>query len=162
YDETAVIAAVAPQDFLRREKELLVLAKNWMPRLPLKKVDILIIDEIGKNISGSGMDTNIVGRKYSEHKATDKDSVSGKTIFVRGLTEATHGNAGGLGLAEFTNQRTLDAVDRRITAINAITGGHAPGAAMPIGFDTDHEVLENAFPTIGLTDPENAKVVHIS
>lgn len=162
YDETALIAAVPAHDFVRREKELLVLAKNWMPRLPFKKIDLLIIDEIGKNISGSGMDTNVVGRKYNDHRATEKDSVAVKTIFIRGLTEATHGNACGLGMSEFTNQRTIDAVDRRITAINAITGGHSPAAAMPIAFETDREVLENALPTIGLTDPENARIVHIS
>jgi hypothetical protein len=162
YDETALIAGVAAHDFLRREKELLVLAKEWMPRLPFSKVDLLIVDEIGKNISGSGMDTNVIGRKYNDHRATEKDSVNVKTIFVRGLTEVTHGNACGLGMAEFTNQRTIDSVDRRITAINAITGGHAPAASIPIAFDTDREVLENALPTIGLTDPENARVVHIS
>lgn len=162
YDETALVAAVHPQDLLRREKELLIIAKQWMPRLPFKKVDLLIIDEIGKNISGSGMDTNVVGRKYNDHKATEKDGVAVKTIFIRGLTEATHGNACGLGMCEFTNQRTVDSVDRRITAINAITGGHAPAAGIPIAFETDREVLENALPTIGLTDPENARVVQIS
>src|SRR5215471_13608673 len=103
YDETALVAAVAPRDFLRREKELLVLAKQWMPRLPFKKVDLLIVDELGKNISGSGMDTNVIGRKYNDHRATEKDGVAVKTIFVRGLTAATHGNACGIGMAEFTN-----------------------------------------------------------
>jgi hypothetical protein len=162
YDETALIAAVAPQDFLKREIELLVLAKQWLPRLPFPKIDLLIVDELGKNISGSGMDTNVIGRKYNDHRATDRDSVAVKTIFVRGLTEATHGNACGIGMAEFTNNRTIASVDRRITAINAITGGHAPSAALPIAFETDRDVLENAFPTIGLTDPENARVVQIS
>src|SRR5262249_54022195 len=97
YDETALISAVRPNEFQRREKELLVLAKQWMPRLPFRKIDLLIVDEIGKDISGAGMDTNVVGRKYNDHKATEKDSASVKTIFVRGLTEATHGNACGLG-----------------------------------------------------------------
>jgi hypothetical protein len=162
YDETALIAAVAPHEFLKRESELLVLAKQWMPRLPFAKVDLLIVDELGKNISGSGMDTNVIGRKYNDHRATDKDSVSVKTIFVRGLTTATHGNACGIGLAEFTNNRTIASVDRRITSINAITGGHAPAASLPIAFETDRDVLDAAFPTIGLTEPENARVLHIS
>ncbi len=162
YDETGLIAAVAPHEFLKRETELLVLAKQWMPRLPFPRVDLLIVDELGKNISGSGMDTNVIGRKYNDHRATDRDSVAVKTIFVRGLTEATHGNACGIGLAEFTNNRTIASVDRRITAINAITGGHAPAASVPIGFETDRDVLEAAFPTIGLTDPENARVLQIS
>jgi hypothetical protein len=162
YDETALIAAVAPHDFLRRERELLVLAKQWMPRLPFKKVDLLIVDELGKNISGSGMDTNVIGRKYNDHRATENDSVAVKTIFVRGLTEATHGNACGIGLAEFTNNRTIAAIDKRITAINAITGGHVPSASLPVSLETDREVLEAAFPTIGLTQPERARVLHIS
>ena len=68
----------------------------------------------------------------------------------------------GIGMAEFTNDRTIASVDRRITAINAITGGHAPSASLPISFDTDREVLEAAFPTIGLTVPERARVLHIS
>jgi hypothetical protein len=162
YDETALIAGVAPQDFLKCEKELLVLAKKWMPRLPFKKVDLLIVDELGKNISGSGMDTNVIGRKYNDHRATEKDDVAVKTIFVRGLTEATHGNACGIGMAEFTNDRTIAAIDRRITAINAITGGHVPSASLPVSLATDREVLEAAFPTIGLTEPEQARVLHIS
>jgi hypothetical protein len=162
YDETALIEAVPSHDFLERETELLVLARQWMPRLPFPRVDLLIVDELGKNISGSGMDTNVIGRKYNDHRATEKDSVSVKTIFVRGLTEATHGNACGIGMAEFTNDRTIAAVDRRITAINAITGGHAPSASLPISFDTDRHVLEAALPTIGLTEPEHARILHIS
>lgn len=162
YDETAQIAGVLPADFGRRERELLVLAKNWMPRLPFKKVDLLIVDELGKDISGSGMDTNVIGRKYNDHRATERDSVAVKTIFVRGLTTATHGNSCGLGMAEFTNQRTIDSVDRRITAINAITGGHAPAAALPIAFPTDREALDAALTTVGLAAPEAARVVHVS
>lgn len=162
YDETALLEAVAPTDFLEREKELLRLAKDWMPRLPFEKIDLLVIDEIGKNISGSGMDTNIIGRKYSDHAATDTDDVSCKRIFVRGLTEETHGNACGLGMAEVTNRRTIASVDQNATAINALTGGHPSAAALPISFETDRECIEAVIPTIGLTDPEEAGVVQIS
>ena len=162
YDETALIAAVPPDQFSSRERELLVLARQWMPRLPFHKIDLLIVDELGKNISGSGMDTNVVGRKYNDHRATEKDEYKVKTIFVRGLTEATHGNACGLGMCEFTNTRTVQQVDRRITAINAITGGHCPAAQIPIAFDTDAEVIDQALTTIGLTPPERARVVQIS
>ena len=161
YDETGLIAAVAPEEFFPREKELLVLAKQWLPRLPFRKVHLLIIDEIGKNISGTGMDTNVIGRKYNDHRATDLDDTSVRTIFVRGLTEATHGNATGIGIAEFTNTRTVNQIDRKITAINSITGGHAPAAATPISYDTDREVLENALTTIGLATDKDAKVIQI-
>lgn len=162
YDETALLEAVAPTDFLQREKELLCLAKDWMPKLPFPKVDLLVIDEIGKNISGSGMDTNVIGRKYSDHAATDTDDVSCKRIFVRGLTEETHGNACGLGMAEVTNRRTIESVDQNATAINALTGGHPSAAALPISFETDRECIEAVIPTIGLTDPEAAGVVQIT
>lgn len=161
YDETGLIAAVAPEEFFQREKELLVLAKQWLPRLPFRQVHLLIIDEIGKNISGTGMDTNVIGRKYNDHRATDRDDTSVRTVFVRGLTEATHGNACGIGIAEFTNTRTVNSIDRRITAINSITGGHAPAAAIPIWYDTDREVVENALTTIGLATSERAKVIQI-
>lgn len=161
YDETGMIAAVPPHAFFEREKELLVIAKKWLPRLPFRKVHLLIVDEMGKNISGTGMDTNVVGRKYNDHRATELDDTAVRTIFVRGLTEATHGNACGIGIAEFTNTRTVNQIDRRITAINSITGGHAPAAAVPIAYDTDREVLENALTTIGLTTADKAKVIQI-
>ena len=161
-DETALLEAVAPENFVEREKELLKLAKQWMPRLPFKDVGLLIIDEIGKNISGSGLDTNVVGRKYNDHRATENDDVSVKRIFVRGLTYETHGNACGLGMAEFTNSRTVESVDHKITAINSLTGGHPSAAMIPVHYDSDREVLDAAFPTVGLAEPENARVIHIS
>lgn len=162
YDETGLIQAVRPEEFFVKERELLILAKQWLPRLPFNKVDILIIDEMGKNISGTGMDTNVIGRKYNDHKATELDHVAVRTVFVRSLTEATHGNATGIGIAELTNTRTINQVDRRITAINCLTGGHAPAAALPIAFDTDREVIDNALNTIGLTPPEKARIVQIT
>jgi hypothetical protein len=162
YDESGLIAAVAPADFLQREKELLVIAKEWMPRLPFDKIDLLVVDEIGKNISGSGMDTNVVGRKFRDHAATDKDSVSCKRIFIRGLTEETHGNACGLGIAEFTNQRTIDSVNLDATRINALTGGHPTAAALPVALPSDREVIEAALQTVGLVEMDQTRVVQIS
>lgn len=161
YDETALIEAVPPEKFLEREKELLKLAVQWLPRLPFPYCDLLIIDQIGKNISGTGLDTNVVGRKYNDHAATDKDSVRCKRIFVRGLTEETHGNATGIGIAEFTNQRTADAIDRKITAINCITGLHPTAAMIPIAYETDREAVSNALHTCGLVEPPHSKVIQI-
>jgi hypothetical protein len=162
YDETGMIAAVAPSDFYEREVELLKTATAWMPRLPFQKIGLLIIDEIGKNISGSGMDTNVVGRKYNDHKATENDTVEVRRIFIRGLTEATHGNACGLGMAEYTNRRTVDSVDRNITQINSLTGNHPSAAAIPAWYETDREVIDNALQTVGYVEPENARVVQIA
>jgi len=161
YDQTGLIEAVSPEMFFERESSLLKTSIEWLPRLPFKAVDLLIVDEIGKNISGSGMDTNVIGRKFNDHRATEKDPVAVKLIFVRGLTPETHGNACGIGLAEFTNRRTVEQIDKRITAINCITGGHAPAGMIPIHFESDRDVMTNGLPLIGLTAPDQAKIVQI-
>jgi hypothetical protein len=161
YDETACIEAVAPDQFEEREKALLVLAKKWLPRLPFQKADLLLIDEIGKNISGTGMDTNVVGRKYLDHRARDDEFPKIRQIIIRGLTEATHGNATGIGLAEFALSRAIEAMDVEVTRTNCLTGGHATGAMIPIHYPTDRQVLDVALPGIGLTDPEQARLMWI-
>jgi hypothetical protein len=161
YDKTAKIKAVAPHEFEDREKELLVQAKEWMPRLPFKTCDILLLDQIGKNISGSGMDTNVVGRKFFDHVAAEQEWPKVKKIVIRDLTEATHGNACGIGMAEFCRSRVVEKMDARITRINCLTGGHPTGAMIPLDYPTDRECLDAALPTIGLTEPPQAKLMWI-
>ncbi len=161
YDETAKIEAVAPERFETREKELLVLAKQWMPRLPFRHVDVLLIDEFGKNISGSGMDTNVVGRKFLDHRAGDDEFPKVKRIIIRSLTEETHGNAAGIGGAEFCSKRVSEQIDMDITRINCLTGGSPVGAMLPVCLDTEREVLDSALSTVGLVAPENAGVLWI-
>ena len=161
YDETAKLKAVGPNEFEEREKELLVLAKQWMPRLPFKQADLLVVDQIGKNISGSGMDSNVVGRKFLEHRAGDDEWPKVRTIFLRGLTEETHGNATGIGMAEFALTRAVDAMDIAITRRNCITGGSPTGAMIPLHYQTDQEVLEATLPEMGLTAVPDTKVMWI-
>ncbi len=162
YDETALIEAVAPENFYEREKALLKQARDWLPRLPFPDADLLIIDRIGKNISGTGMDTNVVGRKYNDHAPTDLDDARVRRIFIRGLTEETHGNACGIGLAEFTTRRAAEQVDAEITKVNCVTAGHPTAAMLPIVYETDREAIEGALLTVGLTPPEKARVIHIA
>jgi hypothetical protein len=159
YDQTAKIQAVAPHEFEDREKELLVLAKAWIPRLPFKTCDILLLDQIGKNISGSGMDTNVVGRKFNDHVAAEHEWPKIKRIIVRDLTEATHGNATGIGMAEFCRSRCVEKMNVKITRINCLTGGHPTAAMAPLDYPTDRQCLDEALPTIGLTEPPNAKLM---
>ncbi|HCL30247.1 MAG TPA: [Fe-S]-binding protein [Candidatus Latescibacteria bacterium] len=161
YDQTAMIEAVAPERFAEREKELLVLAKKWMPRLPFDRVDLLVIDAMGKNISGSGMDTNVVGRKYNDHAAAEKEFPKVTRILVRGLTPETHGNAAGIGMAEYCHKRLVDGIDMEATVINCMTGNAPSGAAIPVHFATDSECLEKALQTVGFVEPENAKVLRV-
>jgi hypothetical protein len=161
YDETALIRAALPADFEPVEEELLTTARKWLPQLPLRQADLLIIDEIGKNISGSGMDTNVVGRK----RAHRHDSTSGqpdfRLIYVRSLSEKTHGNATGLGLADFTRKSVVDALNYKATVINCLTAGYPEGADIPVHFESDREILEAALMIIGLRHPHEARILHI-
>lgn len=161
YDETAKIQAVGSHEFEERERELLVLAKSWIPRLPFKTADILLVDQIGKNISGAGMDTNVIGRKYNDHVAWPDEWPKVKRIVVRDLTDATHGNATGIGIAEFCRTRCIEKMDKRITRINCLTGGHPTAAMLPIDYGADREILDAALPTIGLTEPPDARLMWI-
>lgn len=161
YDETAKIEAVASTRFFEREPALLALARQWMPRLPFDRVDLLIVDEIGKNISGAGLDTNVVGRKFFDHVAAVDEFPKVKRIFVRGLTEATHGNAAGIGMAEFCSRRVLEQIDYQITKINCVTGGHPTGAMTPLHYDTERETVDVALSTIGLRPLEQMRILWI-
>ena len=116
---------------------------------------------MGKNISGSGMDTNVVGRKYHNHAAAKKEYPKVKRIMVRGLSDATHGNATGIGIAEFCTRRALEKIDVEATRINCLTGSHPTAAMIPLDYPTDRAAIETALPTIGLTAPVAAKLLWI-
>lgn len=160
-DETARIEAVEPERFEERERELLLLAREWMPRLPFPTAELLLIDEIGKNISGTGLDTNVVGRKFLDHRAAEQEQPKIRYLAVRALTPATHGNATGIGLAEFCRSRVVRELDVKATRINCITGGHVTAAMMPLDYETDREILDTAFSVIGLTEPPDARIMWI-
>jgi hypothetical protein len=161
YDETGFIRGVAPNEFMEREVELLKIAKTNLPKLPFDVVDVLIVDEIGKNISGTGLDTNIVGRKFTDHVAAKDEWPKVRRIIVRSLTEETHGNANGIGIAEFCKASAARQIDKRVTWINSLTSAHMSGAMEPIHFETDREILDACLPTIGLTEPQDAKLLWI-
>src|SRR5207244_9669739 len=158
YDETALVEAVPAAAFTERDQALLVLAKRWLPRLPVHRPDLLIVDEMGKNVSGSGMDTNVVGRK--PHGRLEDDPQV-KRLFVRVLTPETRGNAYGIGLADFATSRLIRAIDYRTTAVNSLTAANPEAAALPIHFDSDREVIDAALARAGLAPPERARVVRI-
>jgi hypothetical protein len=162
FDETALLEGVAPADFEAREEHLLTLARRWLGQLPWLKADLLIVDEIGKDISGSGMDTNVVGRKRAFRGQPCPDGLPAmRLIFVRGLSARTHGNATGLGLADFTTNRLVKAMNYQATVINCLTAGYPDGAFVPVHFETDREVLDAALAIIGKRSPEEARVLRI-
>jgi hypothetical protein len=141
YDETAIIEAMTPDEILRREPELLDIAKAMLPSFPLSEIDVLVVDQLGKNISGSGMDPNIIGRMRIRGEA-DAASPAIKVIVVTDLTEASHGNACGIGLADVTTRRLADKVDWDATYTNGVTSGFYEHFMLPIVAPTDAQALE--------------------
>lgn len=160
YDETAVVAAVPPAQFETRDKELLVEAIRQMPKLPFGEVDVVIVDEIGKDISGVGMDNNVLGRKMRTAERT-RESPLVKRIVVRGLTEHTRGNATGIGLADLCTTRAVEQIDTAATYVNCLTSGFPDGAKVPIHFATDREVISAALGMIGLRVRDQARLLWI-
>jgi hypothetical protein len=160
YDETALIEALRPEELEGREKELLVLAKQMMPRLPFNEIDLLIIDEMGKNISGMGIDSNITGRNR-DTLGVFPHPVNAKRVFVGDLTAASDGNATGIGLADLTTQRLVEKIDRKTTYMNCITGISLEKAAIPMYFETDRECIQVALGSLGLIPPGESRIIRI-
>jgi len=160
YDETALIQAISPPQFLVEEKRLLAKAKILMARLPFDKVDVLIVEEMGKDISGTGMDTNVIGRiMFIGEKEPEHPKIT--RIIVLDLTDESHGNAIGIGLADYTTKRLTSKIDPVAMATNAITAMTPEKGRIPIALLTDKEAVEAALKTIGAVEPEKARVVHI-
>jgi len=159
YDQTTRIEAVLPDEMEKKEMELLRMAKSWMMRLPLDEADVLVVDEIGKNISGQGMDTNVIGRL--PHRFGEPFGPKIARIVALDLTEETCGNALGIGMADFTTSRLVRKTDRRVTYMNAMTAMTLDAAKIPAYFDTDRETIDAALSTIGLVEPQTSEVIRI-
>ena len=160
YDETALIRAIPSSGFMEEEEKLLLEAKRLMARLPFDKIDVLVVDEMGKNISGTGMDTNVIGRiMFIGEKEPEHPEIT--RVVVLDLTAEAHGNAVGVGLADYTTQMLIDKTDQAVTAINCITAMSPEKGRLPIALKTDKEAVEAALDTIGAIDPEKARLVHI-
>ena len=160
HEDTAKAVAMPAAQLLQTERELLVEAKALMGRLPFDELDLLIIDWTGKNMSGTGMDTNVIGRMMQNFEPEPAKPAILR-IFVRDLTEESDGNATGIGLADFTTTRLVDKIDRHSTYMNGITALGPQKSKIPFYYDTDQEAIEVALDTIGLTEPEDARVIRI-
>ncbi len=159
-DEIAIVQAIWPQDFEETEHRLLQQAKELMPRLPFDQLDVLLIDEMGKEISGTGMDSNVLGRRivFGEGEP-DRPRIT--RIGVCDLTEKSHGNAIGIGLADYATQRLVDKIDRRQMYINGLTSGSPERARLPMVASHDREATEWALMTCGAVDTARARLVRI-
>ena len=160
HDRTAMIRAIPADRLPEAEAELLRKAKDLMARLPFDHLDVLIIDEMGKNISGTGMDTNVIGRiMFVGEQEPERPRIT--RIVVMDLTEHSHGNASGIGLADYIPQRLADKIDLKAVNTNCIAAMTPEKGRIPITLPTDREVVEAALQTIGTVEPSNARVAHI-
>ncbi len=152
---------VAPEDFMTRDAELLEMAKASIPKLLFKDIDLLIIDEIGKNISGAGMDPNVTGRPVEYIEGFDIGPKIGR-IMLRDLTDVTEGNASGIGIADVTTQRVLGKMDWTKTYVNIVTAGVLDGAKMPIIANSDRDAIGIGIRGCPGVSSDKARIVRIS
>ena len=158
--QTALVRALLPEELEQGEAQMLQEAWRLLGRIPFDFLHLLIVDEIGKEISGTGMDPNVVGRMYFYPNEEPK-SPRYVRILVRDLTKKTAGNAVGMGLADFGTRRLANKVNFHYTYTNALTGLAPMRSKMPIIFETDRDAIQGALKTIGLTEPPDAKVARI-
>jgi hypothetical protein len=160
HDHTAKVVAIPPEHFMAEEKSLLQEARVLMARLPVDFAHLLIVDEMGKDISGSGMDTNVIGRVMVIGEP-EPETPKILRIYVRDLSEKTYGNAIGIGLADFCSQRLAAKIDPLPTQINCITAMTPEKARLPIALPSDREAMATALTTVGPIEPWEARVIRI-
>ena len=159
YDRTAIIEALLPDALVEREVGLQTKAKSLMGRLYFSDIDILLIDRMGKEISGAGFDPNITGRNHRGVTGFDDPRV--QKIVVLDLTKMTNGNATGLGLADVITSKLYDAIDYPSTYANVITSAYLDGALIPIAMPTDQQALQLAVKTLVRVKQGQARIVRI-
>lgn len=164
--ETARIAVLLREEIEKGEDALFQESRRLMPRLPFDEIDLLIVDRMGKNISGTGMDPNIIQRSIDGYSSSlqraGRASPFIRRIFVRDLTEETHGNAIGIGLADLTTGRLMRAMDPRVSFLNALTALTPQSAKLPVWFETDREAIDRALASLPLASPGAARIVRIA
>jgi hypothetical protein len=146
---TGQLTAVPVDGMERKEEELLALVKTWMGHVPAKHLDILILDQIGKNISGAGMDTKVANRSVNGAYNPWPNTPHFDRIFVRDLTDVSYGNGVGLGMADVVHDRLLQKIDWTPTRINSLTASTPAAIRTPVHFATDRECIERILPTVG-------------
>jgi hypothetical protein len=159
-NHTARVEVVLPENFEKSEEELLAYSREISVKLPLEDIDVLLVDQLGKNISGAGFDTKVIGRIMNIYEE-DLDSPRITRIVLRDLTPETYGNAIGVGLADFVTQRCVDRIDVDVTNINCITAVTPEKARIPITLPNDKVALQAAFKTIGPKDERTVRLIWI-
>ena len=159
FEETAVIQAMLPETMIQEEKKLLEYSRSLMPSLPVDDMHGLIIEEMGKNYSGTGMDPNILGRLLVQgDPEPEKPAI--RYLSVLDLSEASHGNATGIGYADFTTKKLVDKIDRKATYLNCLTSTFPKRARIPMYFDTEQDLVEAMLTCLsGNVAPEDLRLI---
>ena len=152
------VRSALPNNLIKREEEALVLARKLLPRLPFRDIDLLIVDQLGKNISGTGFDTKVIGRGVPL-KPNEAPKI--KLIYLRDITPESEGNALGIGMADFIHERCFHKVDLRKTYINTQAALNPPMAALPMHFPSDGEAIRFAVNVLGGNNKSRNRVVWI-
>lgn len=163
YHRPVILELLRSDGIVTGEQRLLDEARRLMPRLPVDDIDVLIVDLLGKDISGTGMDTNVIGRLRIEGEQ-EPDSPRVKALVVLDLTDASHGNATGVGLADFTTQRLLDKIDFPTTTKNIFTSGFLARGRIPLVYETDEAAINAALDYLFRANPaarDSARIVRI-
>lgn len=160
YHNTGQLTAVRVDEMEQKEEELLALTKSWMGHVPCD-LDILILDEIGKNISGAGMDTKVVNRSVQGEYNPWPNTPKFQRVMVRDLSDNTYGNAVGIGMADLIHARILPQIDWKPTRINSLTASTPAAIRLPIHFDSDRECIETLARTVGKTDLKTVTIGRI-
>ena len=158
--QTAIVEMATADRIESVETELLKKARSCLATLPLDEIDLLIIDEMGKDISGECIDPNVVGRDVCAYGA-ERPWPRVTRIFVRNLTEASEGSAVGIGQADFTVQRLVDKIDFKATAVNCLTSCCPEAGKVPLTYDNDYEAVAAALVTIRPYELDDVRIVHI-
>lgn len=160
YHQTARLQALPPEALLAGEKALLREAKAWAARLPFAEADVLVVETMGKPLSGTGMDSKVIGRAHYIRPAPPPMPRITRVVALD-LSADSYGNGHGVGLADFVAARLARKIDPQVTAINSITSTLPELARIPLAFDTDREAIGAALETSGLADPSKARVIRI-
>jgi hypothetical protein len=155
--DTAHVEAVPAANMERREEQLLALAKTWMPRLPAD-LDVLIVNEMGKNFSGSGLDTKVINRAVWGDVNPWPGIPRVGRLFVRDLSPLSYGNATGIGMADVVHRRILKKIRRKPTYVNALTSSQPGSIRTPIHYPSDRECLQAICATVGRHNPADVTV----
>jgi hypothetical protein len=151
YHNTAKLDAVPVEAMEQREEENLALVKSWMAKIPMD-LDILVLDEIGKNISGAGLDTKVANRGVNGEYNPWPNTPKFQRLFIRNLSEHTYNSSVGMGMADVVTERLVKRINWEPTWINSLTANTPAAIRTPIHFPTDRECLERIAPTVGRLD----------